>query len=191
MVIVCSKRRTVWERAHGEDRGRSFKISLCRRGSASIAAESGRRESSDKVQTATSQTTPRTSEKSSENYTKSIKNVSKIFTKSLWDVEVGRNRSWTAFGTILWTPKVRLGRSKSGLGVPQGCQKHLENVSGCAKDVQKRVWRAPETRLETICLGENRPRRLWIDFRQFSRPNFNVFLERSWVDFRLCFAIVP
>ena len=191
MVVVCSERRTVWERAHGEDRGRSFKISLCRRGSASIAAESGRRESSDKVQTATSQTTPRTSEKSNENYTKSIKNVPKIFTKSLWDVEVGRNRSWTAFGTILWTPKVRLGRSKSGLGVPQGCQKHLENVSGCAKDVQKRVWRAPETRLETICFGENRPKRLWIDFRQFSRPNFNVFLERSWVDFRLCFAIVP
>ena len=179
MVVVCSKRRTVWERAHGEDRGRSFKISLCRRGSASIAAESGRRESSDKVQTATSQTTPRTSEKSNENYTKSIKNVPKIFTKSLWDVEVGRNRSWTAFGTILWTPKVRLGRSKSGLGVPQGCQKHLENVSGCAKDVQKRVWRAPETRLETICLGERRPRRSWIDFRKLSRPNFSVFLERS------------
>ena len=191
MVVVCSKRRTVWERAHGEDRGRSFKISLCRRGSASIAAESGRQESSDKVQTATSQTTPRTSEKSNENYTKSIKNVAIIFTKSLWDVEVGQNRLWTVFGTILWTPKVRPGRSKSGFGMPRGCQKHLENVSGCAKDVQKRVWRAPETRLETICLGERRPRRSWIDFRKFSRPNFNVFLERSWVDFRLCFATAP
>ena len=28
MVVVCSKRRTVWERAHGEDRGRSFKINF-------------------------------------------------------------------------------------------------------------------------------------------------------------------
>ena len=45
---------------------------MCRRGSASIAAESGRQESSDNVQTARSQTTPRTSEKSSENYTKSM-----------------------------------------------------------------------------------------------------------------------
>ena len=123
MVVVCSKRRTVWERAHGEDRGRSFKISLCRRGSASIAAESGRQESSDKVQTATSQTTPRTSEKSNENYTKSIKNVAIIFTKSLWDVEVGQNRPWTVFGTIPWTPKVRPGRSKSGLGIPLGLPK--------------------------------------------------------------------
>ena len=170
---------TVWERAHGEDRGHSFKISLCRRGSASIVAESGRQEFSDKVQTATSQTTPRTSEKSIENYTTSIKSVPKIFTKSLWDVEVGQNRPWTAFGTIFWTPKVRPGRSKSGLGMPRGCPKHLENVPGCAKDIQKRVWRAPETRLETICLGECRPRRSWIDFRKFSRPNFNVFLERS------------
>ena len=191
MVVVCSKRRTVWERAHGEDRGCSFKISLCRRGSASIAAESGRQESSDKVQTATSQTTPRTSEKSNENYTKSIKNVPKIFTKSLWDVKVGQNRLWTVFGTILWMPKVRPDRSKSGFGMPRGCQKHPENVSGCAKDVQKRVWRAPETRLETICLGKRRPRRSWIDFPKFSRANFNVFLERSWVDFRLCFATVP
>ena len=75
MVVVCSKRKTVWERAHGEDRGRWFKISLCRRGSASIAAESGRQESSDRVQTATSRTTPWTFEKSNENHTKSIKNV--------------------------------------------------------------------------------------------------------------------
>ena len=191
MVVVCSKRRTVWKRAHGEDRGRSFKISLCRRGSASIAAESGRQESSDRVQTATSRTTPRTSKKSNENLTKSIKNVPNIVTKSLWDSEGGQNRPWTTFGTMLWTSNVRPGRSKSGLGMPRGCQKHLENVSGCAKDVQKRVWRAPETRLETICLGERRPRRSWIDFRKFSRPNFNVFFERSWVDFRLCFAIVP
>ena len=117
--------------------------------------------------------------------TKTIQNRSKMCRKS------SPNRCWTVFGTILWTPKVRPGRSKSGLGMPRGCQKHLENVSGCAKDVQKRVWRAPETRLETICLGERRPRRSWIDFRKFSRPNFNVFLERSWVDFRLCFATVP
>ena len=190
MVVVCSKRKTVWERAHGEDRGRWFKISLCRRGSASIAAESGRQESSDRVQTATSQTTPKTSEKSNENYTKSIK-LLKIITKSLWDVEVGQNHPWTAFGTILWTPKMRPGHSKSGLGMPRGCPKHLENVSGCAKDVQKRVWRAPETRLETICLGERRPRRSWIDFRKFSRPNFNVFLERSCVDFRSRFVTFP
>ena len=189
--MVCSERRTIWERAHREDRGRSFKISLCRRGSASIAAESGRRESSDKVQTATSQTAPRTSEKSNENYTKSIKNVAIIFTKSLWDVEVGQNRLWTVFGTILWTPKVRPGRSKSGFGMPRGCQKHPENISGCAKDVQKRVWRAPETRLETICLGERRPRRSWIDFRKFSRSNFNVFLERPCADFPSRFATFP
>ena len=139
MVVVCSKRRTVWERAHGEDRGRSFKISLCRRGSASIAAESGRQESSDRVQTATSRTTPRTSKKSNENLTKSIKNVPNIVTKSFWDSEGGQNRPWTTFGTMLWTSNVRPGRSKSGLGMPRGCDNHLENVSGCAKNVQKRA----------------------------------------------------
>ena len=124
-------------------------------------------------------------------YTKSIKNMPNIVTKSLWDSEGGQNRPWTTFGTMLWTSNVRPGRSKSGLGMPWGCQKYPENGSECAKNVQKRVWRSPETRLETICLGERRPRCLWIDFRQFSRPNFNVFLERSWVDFRLCFAIAP
>ena len=174
MVVVCSKRRTVWERAHGEDRGRSFKISLCRRGSASIAAESGRRESSDKVQTATSQTTPRTSEKSSENYTKSIKNVPKIVAKSLWDVEGGQNRPWTAFGTMLWTPNVRPGSSKSSLGMSQGCQKRLENISGCAKDIQKRAWRVPETHSEPICLGERRPKHSWTDF-EGSRDEISAF----------------
>ena len=174
MVVVCSKTKTVWERAHGEDRGRSFKISLCRRGSASIATESGRQEFSDKVRTATSQTTPRASEKSNENYTKSIENVPKIFTKSLWDVKVGQNRPWTVFGTILWMSKVRPGPSKSGLEMSRGCQKHPENVSGCAQDVQKCVWRAPETRLETICLSERRPRCSWIDFRSF-RDQISVF----------------
>ena len=136
MVVVCSKRRTVWERAHGEERGRSFKISLCRRGSASIAAESGRRESSDKVQTAT-QTTPRTSEKSNENYTKSIKNMPKIFTKSLWDVEVGRNRPWTVFGTIPWTPKNAPGplqeRSWDARGLPKAPGKRFRVRQGRSK----------------------------------------------------------
>ena len=127
--------------------------------------------------------------------TKTIQNRSKMCRKSSPNrsgmLRLAKICPWTVFGTILWMSKVRPGPSKSGLGMPRGCQKHPENVSGCAKDVQKRVWRAPETRLETICLGERRPRRSWIDFRKFSRPNFSVFLERSWVDFRLCFAIVP
>ena len=113
----------------------------------------------DRVHTATSRTSPWTSEKSNENHTKSIKNVPSIVTKSLWDGEGGQNRSWTAFGTMLWTPKMRLCRSKSGLGMPRGCQKRLENASGCAKDIQKRAWRAPETHSEPICLGERRPKR--------------------------------
>ena len=135
------------KRAHGEDRGRSFKISLCRRGSASIATESGRQEFSDKVRTATSQTTPRASEKSNENYTKSIENVPKIFTKSLWDVEVGQNRPWTVFGMIFWMPKVRPGRSKSGLGMPRGCQKHPKTFLGAPRtfknafgELLRRAW---------------------------------------------------
>ena len=129
--------------------------------------------------------------KSNENYTKSLKNVAKIVIKSFCDIEGGQNRPWTAFGAMLWTPKVHPGRSKSGLGMPRGCQKHLENVPVCAKDVPKRAWRAPRTRLAPICFGERRPKRSRIDFRRLSRPNINVFLERSCVDFRSGFATVP
>ena len=57
---------------------------------------------------------------------------------------------------MLWTPKARLRRSKSALGMPQGCQKRLESVPGRAKDDQKRGWRAPGQHLEPICLGERR-----------------------------------
>ena len=126
---------------------------------------------------------------------KTIQNRSKMYRKSSPNHSGTLRLAKIALGRFLerylGRQKMRPGRSKSGLGMPRGCQKHPENVSGCAKDVQKRVWRALETRLETICLGEHRPRRSWIDFPKFSRANFNVFLERSWVDFRLCFATVP
>ena len=158
MVVVCSKRRTVQERADEEDRGRSFKINLCRRGSASIAAGSDRQQPTDRVQTATLRTKPWTVPKSPENRLNIIENRPKIVAKSFSDDQGGHNHPWTAFGTMLRTPKARPGRTKSGLGTPRACQKGLGNASGRAKDVQKSAWRAPETHLDPICLGERRPR---------------------------------
>ena len=162
--MSVARRRTIWERAHGEDRGRSFKISLCRRGSASIAACSGRRQPTDRVQTATLRTKPWTVPKSPENRLNMIENRPKIVAKSFSDDQGGHNHPWTAFGTMLRTPKARPGRSKSALGTPRACQKGLGNASGRAKDVQKSAWRAPETHLEPICLDKRRPRRSGIDF---------------------------
>ena len=121
MVVACSKRRTVWEKADGEDRGRSFKINLCRRGSATIAACSGRRHRRSPESNITNQTTG--AQKSIENYRKSVKNRPKIVTKSLLDGSSDQNRPWTVFGTILWTPKMGLGRSKSALRMPLGLPK--------------------------------------------------------------------
>ena len=109
------------------------------------------------------------SPKSPENRSNIIENRPKIVAKSFSDDQGGHNHPWTAFGTMLRTPKARPGRSKSALGTPRACQKGLGNASGRAKDVQKSAWRAPETHLEPICLVERRPRSSWIDFRTFSQ----------------------
>ena len=159
MVVVCRKRRAVWERADGQDRGCSFKINLCRRGSASIGAGSDRQQPTDRVQTATLRTKPRTVPNSPENRLKMIENRQKMDTKSFSDDQGGHNRPWTALGTMLWTPNAHPGHPKSAHGTPRGCQKCSGNASGRAKDVQKRAWRAPQTHLEPIFLGERRPSR--------------------------------
>ena len=62
---------------------------------------------------------PKIARKSTKNARKSIENQPKIIAKSLFDGEGDQNRPWTAFGTMLWTPKSRPGRSKSALGMPK------------------------------------------------------------------------
>ena len=151
MVVVCSKRRTVQERADEEDRGRSFKINLCRRGSASIAAGSDRQQPTDRVQTATLRTKPWTVPKSPENRLNIIENRPKIVVKSFSDDQGGHNHPWTAFGTMLRTPKARLGRSKSALGTPRACQKSRARQRCSKKRLESSrdalgahlSWRAP------------------------------------------------
>ena len=66
---------------------------------------------------------PKIARKPTENDRKSIENRSKIVTKSLFDGKGDQNHPWTAFGTMLWTPKTPPGRSKSGLGIPLGLPK--------------------------------------------------------------------
>ena len=78
---------------------------------------------------------------STENDRKSIENRStKIVAKSLFDGEGDKNRPWTAFGTMLWTPKSRPGRSKSALGMQKAPGERLWACQGRSKTRLESPW---------------------------------------------------
>ena len=134
MVVVCSKRRTVWERAHGEDRGHSFQISFCRRGSASIAAESADR--SPPTKSRQQHNKPHHGRPKSR--TKTTQNRSKMCRKS----------SPNRFGTLRLA-KIALGRLLERYFGRQKCAQAAPRAvlgcSGAAKSTWKTFLGAPRT----------------------------------------------
>ena len=160
MVVVCSKRRTVQERADEEDRGRSFKISLCRRGSASIAAESGRREGNPPTKSRQQHHKPHHGRPKSR--TKTIQNRSKMCRKS------SPNRSGTlklakiALGRFLkryfGSQKCARAAPRAVLGCPGAAKSAWKTLLGAPRTLQKTPEGAPEMHLEPVCLGKRRPR---------------------------------